>query len=249
MKQLVALSGLPRTGSTLLSSILDQNPEIHAEGNSALCQLMWDLQQSCIGPAKEQLNGSRRTDYQYKLVSALPDLYYQEVEKPIVVDKCRSWAIAENLRLLRDYTTSPVKVIVMERPLVEIVTSMVALRQANGWEGDAEVGLLVPGSEPIMRSRNGVRWAKKNNNGEFLFITYEELTKNTEKTLKRIYTFCGWKPFTHDLKNIVNKYPENDEFYGLLGMHDVRPTISRRKLDVKLSAKTTQLCNFLDNEL
>ena len=41
------LSGLPRTGSTLLSAILYQNPKIHAEGNSGLCQLMWDLEVSC----------------------------------------------------------------------------------------------------------------------------------------------------------------------------------------------------------
>lgn len=249
LKQLVALGGLPRTGSTLLSSILDQNPAIHAEGNSALCQLMWDLQQSCQGPASEQLNGSNRTDMQKKMVSALPGIYYKKVKKPIVLDKCRAWPSMENLKMLKDYVPNPPKVIVLERPLREIVTSMVALRRANGWEGDLEVGLLTPGSDLIMRPRMGVRWAKNNNNGEFLFLTYDELVKDTQGTLDKIYAFCGWEPFKHDLENIVNKYPENDEFYGLMGMHDVRPTIGRRGLDVKLSAKTEQLCEFLDNEL
>ncbi len=42
-KNFYFISGLPRTGSTLLSSILYQNPLIHTEGNSALCQLMWDI--------------------------------------------------------------------------------------------------------------------------------------------------------------------------------------------------------------
>ena len=54
-KQFVFLSGLPRTGSTLLSAILSQNPKIYSEGNSAVCQLMYDMQQSCIHKAKEQL--------------------------------------------------------------------------------------------------------------------------------------------------------------------------------------------------
>ena len=45
----IGLSGLPRSGATLLSAILDQNPEIHAEGSSAVCQLMWDVHKSCYG--------------------------------------------------------------------------------------------------------------------------------------------------------------------------------------------------------
>jgi len=50
--QFVCLSGLPRSGSTLLSAILSQNPLIHAEGNSAVCQLMWDMQMSCFNTSR-----------------------------------------------------------------------------------------------------------------------------------------------------------------------------------------------------
>jgi hypothetical protein len=58
-------------------------------------------------------------------------------------------------------------VIVLVRPLVEIVASFMSLRKANGWTR-FEAGLLEDGSEPIMRSLAGVEWARKNNNGEFL---------------------------------------------------------------------------------
>ena len=61
-KQFVFLSGLPRTGSTLLSAILSQNPKIYSEGNSAVCQLMFDMQQSCINKAKEQLIANKRQE-------------------------------------------------------------------------------------------------------------------------------------------------------------------------------------------
>ena len=60
MEQFVCLSGLPRSGSTLLTAILSQNPLIHAEGNSAVCQLMWDLHQSGLTTAKEQLKANGR---------------------------------------------------------------------------------------------------------------------------------------------------------------------------------------------
>lgn len=242
MKQFVALSGLPRTGSTLLSSILSQNPDIHAEGNSAVCQLMWDMQQSVLNT--QQIKASNK-DVLDALVKPIPHIYYADVTKPIVVDKCRSWTLPANVEMLYRYFDNAPKVIVLIRPLVEIMKSYMALRKTNGWT-DLEAGLLENGSEPIMRSLAGVEWARKNNNGEFLFVTYDELVDDTQASLDRIYEHCGWQPFTHDLDNIVNRYKENDAIYGLAGQHDIRSQISRRTVDIDLSEELIKQCNRLD---
>ena len=242
MKQFVALSGLPRTGSTLLSSILSQNPEIHAEGNSAVCQLMWDMQQSVLNT--QQIKASNK-DVLDALVKPIPHIYYADVTKPIVVDKCRSWTLPANVEMLYRYFNNAPKVIVLVRPLVEIVASFMSLRKENGWK-NLEAGLLDDGSEPIMRSLAGVEWARKNNNGEFLFVTYDELVDDTQTTLDRIYEHCGWQLFTHDLDNIVNQHKENDAIYGLAGQHDIRSQISRRTVDIDLSEELIKQCNRLD---
>ena len=243
MKQFVALSGLPRTGSTLLSSILSQNPEIHAEGNSAVCQLMWDMQQSAIN--SQQMKASKK-DLTNKLVEPIPHTYYSDIKKPIVVDKCRSWTLPANMEMLNRYFNNKPKVIVLVRPLVEIVASFMSLRKENGWQ-DLVAGLLDDGSEPIMRSLAGVEWARNNNNGEFLFVTYDQLVDDTQTSLNRIYKHCDWQPFAHNLDNIVNRYKENDAIYGLAGQHDVRPQISRRTVDIDLSNELVDKCNKLDN--
>ena len=242
MKQFVALSGLPRTGSTLLSSMLSQNPNIHAEGNSAVCQLMWDMQQSVVN--SEQIKASNKNVLD-ALVKTIPHTYYADVAKPVVVDKCRSWTLPANVEILNRYFDSAPKVIVLVRPLVEIVASFMSLRKENGWQ-DLEAGLLDDGSEPIMRSLAGVEWARKNNNGEFLFVTYDELVDDTQVSLDRIYEHCGWQPFAHNLDNIVNRYKENDAIYGLAGQHDVRPEIGRRTVDIDLSDELIKECNRLD---
>ena len=241
IKQFVALSGLPRTGSTLLSAILSQNPEIHSEGNSAVCQFMWDMQQSVVN--SEQLKATNK-DILDALVKPIPHIYYSDVTKPIVVDKCRSWTLAANVEILNRYFNNPPKVIVLVRPMVEIVASFLALRKANGWS-DMEM-ILEDGSEPIMRSLAGVEWARKNNNGEFLFVTYDELVDNTQVSLDRIYNHCGWEPFVHDLNNIINHHKENDAVYGLIGQHDVRPQISRRTVSIDLPDELIKECNRLD---
>lgn len=225
----VALSGLPRAGSTLLSSILSQNPEIHAEGNSAVCQLMWDIQQSCEIAAREQLEANGRTADQDALVGSIPAIYYRNVRRAHIVDKCRSWTLPPNMEMLRKYVTNDAKVIVLTRPIDEIVRSFVELRRVNGWEGDLERGLLDPGSEPIMRSLDGVTLARESGSDEFLFIEYANLVNDTDEVLRSIYEFCEFEDFTHDLTHIINQHPEDDSVYGLLGQHDIRPTIGARQ--------------------
>jgi sulfotransferase len=227
-KKMYFLSGLPRSGSTLLSSILSQNPKIHAEGNSAVCQLMWDMQISCQGPALQQLLANSKYNTQDSLVSAIPFIYYKNVSEPYIIDKCRSWTLPDNMQMIKRYITKNPKVIVLTRPLKEILHSFSELRKRNGMSGDTS-DLLQEDSDAVMRSLKGVQFAKNNNDGEFLFISYDDLVDYTQDVLASIYDFCQWEKFEHDLNNIKNKYPENDQVYGLLGMHDVRPTIGRRQ--------------------
>jgi sulfotransferase len=246
ISKFICLSGLPRSGSTLLSAILSQNPSIHAEGNSAVCQLMWDMQQSCKGEAYEQLLANDRLQTGLELINAIPHIYYKNVTSPIIIDKCRSWTLKPNMDLLKMCVTASPKVIVLERPIVDIVKSFVSLRIQNNYHGDPEEGLLDEWSEPIMRSWQGVKSAKENDNGEFLYIQYDDLVNNTQDVLNKIYEFCEIELFEHDLNNIVNKHPENDGTYKLIGQHDIRPTISKRTISVKLSDKLLARCAELD---
>lgn len=220
------LSGMPRAGSTLLSSILSQNPDIHAEGNSALCQLMWDLHVSCEGPASEQLAANRRQDTQYDLVASLPSLYYRDVAASSIVDKCRSWTLPANMDLIRRYITPDPKVIVLTRPVDEVLESFSKLRQANGLPGDV-TDLTAPGSDPVMRSFAGVMCAKASDDKAFLFVEYADLCDEPQSTLDRIYEFCGWEPFAHDFDHVTNPHPEDDTVYGLAGMHMIREKVGR----------------------
>jgi len=226
MQQTVFLSGLPRSGSTLLSAILNQNPLIHAEGNSAVCQLMWDMQQSCETGAAEQLVANSRHSTQQELVASIPKTYYAQTDRPIVVDKCRSWTLPANMAMIRRYITDRPKVIVLTRQIGEVVESFVSLNKRNGLPITAET-LLAAHSEPIMRSNDGVEYAKANNSGEFLFIDYQDLCDYPTEVLASIYSFCEWELFAHDFNNVVNTHSENDSVYGLDGMHDIRKKVSK----------------------
>ena len=253
----IGLSGLPRSGATLLSAILDQNPEIHAEGNSALCQLMWDMQESCLHyPSYGMLNAANRGHTIPSMVAAISNAYYKDVSAPVIIDKCRSWTLPDNMAMLQKYFVGSPKVIVMERPLVDVLKSFLAIHRSNGRvviKGETETEKneslrLLPNSEPVVRSLDGVIWAKQNNqNGNFLFISYDELVAETERVLTSIYEFCEIAPFKHDLNNIVNNHPEDDVgVYDNAGLHDVRPTICKRKIDETLLDATIAKCVELE---
>jgi sulfotransferase len=248
MEQFVCLSGLPRSGSTLLSAILSQNPSIHAEGNSAVCQLMWDMQQSCLTNSKEQLKATgREKSTMYDLVKQIPHIYYKDIKEKIVVDKCRSWTIPANIAMLENYIDKNYKIIILERSITDVVKSFVKLYNANGIYSEIESKLLIPNSEPVMRSISGINWAKKNNkNGNFLFINYDDLVGDTEATINKIYDFCGWKYFSHNFKQIECKYPEDDSVYGLKGMHKLHNIVERKENMTILSSNSLEKCKTID---
>jgi sulfotransferase len=245
MKNIFFFSGLPRTGSTLLTSILTENSNIYSEGNSALCQLMWDAKISCEYNAIEQLTASNKEYFKDEFISHIPDFYYKNINSSIIIDKCRSWTLPDNLQLIEKYITDTPKIIVLTRPILDIVRSFSYLYKINNTPNNLKK-LLEPGSEPIMRSLFGVDNAKKNNNGKFLFISYNKLIKEPKSTIESIYKFLGVEKFNHNFDNILNRYPENEDAYEIKHMHDVRKTIEKRKINFKLPQEIVDMCKKID---
>lgn len=204
---------------------------------------MWDMQVSCWNTEQIQ----NRPDVQDRLISSIPKIFYQGVEGNIL-DKCRSWTMPANLELIDKYITKSPKIVVMLRPIIDIVRSFVYIRQSNNWS-DPEQGLFDAGSDPIMRSLDGVKHSKFVDNGQFLYVWYDDLVNSPKATIDRIYDFCGWDNFEHTYDNIKNLKPERDDLLNMIGLHDIRPNLARRSIDITLSEYTYDKALELDTEL
>ena len=208
--QFVCLAGMPRAGSTVLAAILSQNPAIHTEGNSPMCQLMWDTYLSYQDRCSREFASNGKNDMLPKIIGQIPHVYYSDAfeqdvsgkdlsnnlpELPaniptnsyvvfrniirdpteqsssgsflnktrIVVDRCRSWTNECNLNMLRSSVDPQIKVIVMDRPLQDVMESYARLFSANHMGSALDQvlpQLLGPGTEPVMRAWELVRWAK-----------------------------------------------------------------------------------------
>jgi len=236
-KQMVCLAGMPRSGGTLLTALLSQNPKIHTEGHSPLCQLMWDTYLSYQDKCGREFKSNGKDHLLPQIVGQMPHSYYQHVppETEIVVDRCRSWMHECNVNMLRGCVDPNIKIIVLERPVREVVASYARLLSKNhmGTALDQVLPqLLQPNTEPILRAMEGVKWAKMvamHHPDLFLILNYEELVTEPQTTLQRIYDFCGWEPFEHDTEHVKMRNPEDDAVHGVIGQYAVREKVAKNK--------------------
>jgi hypothetical protein len=208
---------------------------------------MWDIQQSCLTTSSEQLSANNKQNIVNDLVSEVQNIYYKNIEENVIVDKCRSWTIPENINMIEKYITKDFKMIILERNILEIVKSFGKLYEENNRINNWQDTILKPNTEPIMRSIFGINYVKKlNRPHHFLFISYNDLINNTENTIRKIYDFCGWEHFTHDFTHVVIKYPENDEVYKLKGQHSIRSVVKKQNNPTILSQNLTEQCIMID---
>ena len=212
--------------------------------------MMWDLHSSIEGPSSEALKANRRLPHtQNEIVGALPDLYYSKIDKPIVFDKGRTWPMYSNLQLLKRYMSDSPRIVILVRPIDEIVKSFVKLRLDNNWQGDPYTDLLLQNTDPLCNAINAIEFAKLIGGDEFLFVSYQSLVEKSESVVGEVYDHCGIEKYPHTFNDISQKFKEDDTVYGLNGMHDVRSNISIVKNTITLPANIQNICDQMTENM
>ena len=120
MKTYHFMAGLPRSGSTLLKSLIDQNPNIHTEPVSSVMELMYHTEQ--YFKTSEQYQGYPKPQNAHKIISSFIENQYYEREEEIIIDHCRAWP--NNIERIKTYITPNPKIICPVRDVVEVLTSL-----------------------------------------------------------------------------------------------------------------------------
>jgi len=225
------ISGLPRSGSTLLSGILLQNPRFHAGMTSpvgGLCTAV--LGQVSAGSEFGAVVGR---DKRKALLQGLFDSYYADVDRPVVFDTNRAWCA--KLPLVHDLFPQA-KVIACVRNVAWIMDSFERLYRANPYEatrlfGAAGVrGTVYSRLEGLAQHDQTVGYAwsalREAFYGEhassLLLVDYELLTRAPAKVLPLVYDFLGEPHFEHDFENVEYDAEEFDLQLGAPGLHRVK---------------------------
>ncbi len=231
------IAGLPRSGSTLLCNILNQNPRFHATSTSGILDivLMVRNQWENINEFKASPNKMGKD----AVMKPILQNYYSTVNRPVVFDKSRGWG--GYLELAEYCLGGKVKMIVPVRRIVDILASFEKLTRLNSsnWQlpqektnyfeiqtlaGRADVWMH--NDQPVGIAYNRIQDAvDRGFRDQMHFIEFENLTKYPRITMKNLYAFLGEQYFEHDFDNVQQTTSENDDIHGIPGLHTIRNVV------------------------
>lgn len=260
MQNVHFISGLPRSGSTLLAGLLRQNPQFHAAISSPVGALMQNLLEQ-IGAGGEFytfFDTEKRKDLCLSLFSS----YYREhAQKPIIFDTHRLWtARLHQLSELFDNF----KVICCVRNPAWVMDSFERIYRKNPFDYSRMFSpqnrqTVYSRCESLIRGTGSVgsAWTalKEAFYGEFsdrlLLIEYDLLAQHPQRCLHLMYEFFDMSPFDHDFDNVA--YTENafDENLGVKDLHTVKQKVQfsprRTILPPELFQQYSDMAFWLDS--
>jgi sulfotransferase len=234
-KKLVLLSGLPRSGSTLLAGILTQNPNIHAGVSSPLFQILSDFVSGLTGNESGMLLAE--TDRE-RIARAIVREYLSGFPRRVVVDKHRAWnaVLPLMVRLFPD-----VVCVSCVRDVPEIVESFEKLAAAHPahhmrlfppdtrHSSQARVEHLVSRRGVIGASLQALADAWYGPHARrLLAIRYDSLVGDPARTMAAIYAHIQEPVFAHDFDRVEIDAPEFDAMIGAPGLHRVSGPVRRK---------------------
>jgi sulfotransferase len=229
------ISGLPRSGSTLLCALLRQNPRFTASMTSPVAMLCGALHHHmCNGEFSVFFDDTKRA----RMLRGVFDTYYTDSGlEQVVFDTNRTWT--SRLPLLSElYPRS--RVICCVRDVAWIIDSMEQMLAKNPLQL-SRIFKFQPGasvysrSDTLMNPDNGLIGLAWSNLREAWFgslarrlivVPYEHLAREPGRTMGRLYEALDEPAFAHDFDNVIYDEPDYDALLGMPGLHTVKRKVT-----------------------
>lgn len=234
MRQFHFISGLPRSGSTLLSALLAQNPRFHADMTSPVDGLFTRLLE--LMSARNEASKFYGDDFRRRMLRGLFDNYYADSPAEVIFDTSRGWcarmeALAE---LFPEH-----RVIACVRDIAWVIDSLERVITENCFSPSSIFGYGASGtaytranhvgaSDGMVGSAyDGLKQAYYGREAKrLLVVQYETLVSDPRGTLAAIYDFIGEENFPHDFEHVEFDDRGFDARAGTPGLHRVRARVS-----------------------
>jgi len=236
MKNMNFCIGLPRSGSTLLMNILQQNPSIFTSSTCPTpylvegCKIQATSISEFIAMDQDVLTKSLLSFMRY----GIDGWYNALTNKPNIISKSRCWD--SNLNMIFALYENP-KIIISLRDVRDIICSFEKLLQRHPmwtigskedpvhlmpFEKRMEIYCTDVGANlgrPLYYLPHVYEWMQKRPNNFFLF-RFEDFNEKPKESLRSLYQWLDLPYFDHDLNNIppAEQY-EHDTVYRALVSH------------------------------
>lgn len=242
MKTIHYLSGLPRSGNTVLSALLNQNPQIYSSSISPVSQLMYKTEAEC------RLNESFiRSPNLIGISNVLKNMlhnYYSDKKQDIIFDREKAWTTPNNLNRLLTFVNSSPKILFTVRNTLDILKSFILqsnkhpflenAMKSDGYlpsnyllKNDAICDYIMQSEVLMLKPLLGLYNSLKSENKKYVhFINYDDLINNPKETMIKIYSFLELDYFNHTFNKITTVEVNNESAVNLpQTLHEIHPVL------------------------
>jgi len=239
-RQLHFLGGLPRSGSTLLSNILMQNPAFHVTATSGLEALLQDVRLHWDQAVEFRAMPTEESErVKLQVLRHMVQGYFAHIEQPVILDKSRGWT--GSIPFIEKILSRKARIVAPVRDVRAVLASFEKLRQrqplkslqgepkddAVSWSSlEGRCRKLFSDTSPVGTPYRRIRDALRRGFGDRIhFVDFDDLTADPAQTLNGIYDFLGLPHFEHDFDHVEQKTTENDDVFQMPGLHTIRSKV------------------------
>ena len=225
-KQLHFLSGIPRSGSTVLAAILNQNKQTHVSTTSGMVFALDGLTNTWHS---QRLLGENDKNHEklFKSMGAVIDTFYEEFDAPIIIDKGRGWPIPTIMNGMAQILGEKPKIIATVRSIPDCMASLVRVAKPDDLDEFIYSEVLSTHLKAAYISlQTGYEFAPEC----FCIVEYEDLVADPKGQLARIHEFLDLPDFDYDFTAIdgTSVQEDDEEMHGYEGMHDIQPVLAKQ---------------------
>jgi hypothetical protein len=220
-KKLFFLVALPRSGNTLFSTIMSQNPKIAATANSITLEIMKDVFLLKQTDVFQNFPDHKSLD---NVLDSVFDTYYKDWSQEIIIDRGPVMT-PSNFTLMQKHYKRPFKCIVLVRDLMDVLASYMQWYTENpdsfvnklGSNDDEKLSMIMNKNGAIAKELEAIK-----NAYNYLdichFVKYDDLVANPNQEFRKIYEFIEESYYPHYFDNLqtlnINGIKYDDTIVG-----------------------------------
>ena len=256
------VSGLPRSGSTLLMNLLGQNPNFHVTPTNDLLELVLGIRNTWTNMISFKAQGTKTVLPRIlgSMRGTMSGFFEEELDAgKIVFDKSRGWMAY--IELIEEILGRPIKIIVTVRDIKAIVASFEKLHRKNQMTKPSSSGNVFYDLQTVegrarqllnVQSVAGLTITRLRDvfdrglADRLIIVPYHQLTTNTDVVMKGLHNELGLEPFDYNPNQVEQVTHEDDSVHGM-ELHKIRNEIKPFAPDWN-EVLTPQVCDWIDRE-
>ena len=224
--QLHFMSGVPRSGSTVLAAILNQNKQTHVSTTSGLVFALDGMANTWASTGllrADEKNHKILVDSMRGVIES----FYEGFDAPVIIDKGRGWPIPQIMQAMTQVIGEKPKIIATVRSIPECMASFVRVAKPDNLDDFIYSGEL---SDHLKAAYITLQTGYEYDPECFCIVEYDDLIADPKSQLDRIHAFLGLDNFDYDFEAIdgTSVQEDDEEIHGYAGMHDIKPSLAKQ---------------------